>query len=267
MELIDLRSVNAILDHLTYITPTRNLLYVTKSRIFSSGHIIPEHNFEHLSCFLPGLLALGAAMLPDVPQTHMWAARGLAEMCWILYAESPTGLSPDEVIMGLGFGLEGPGAWNDKWAWKTHLERWEQSGAYGDPPGVRLAEPVANMSAFAREYNPATPGYHLRPETVESFYLLWRTTGDIVWRERGWKVCEALLRETRVEGGGFAALRNAHHVNSQKLDSMPRCVLRSLLYVVGALLKVVIPPFVAVGSSQRRKSLFFLGGGSVSFVM
>ncbi|KAH9967535.1 glycoside hydrolase [Russula dissimulans] len=225
-----LRSVNAILDHLTYITPIRKLLYVTGGHVSSNGHITLKHNFEHLTCFLPGLLALGAATLPDVPRTHMWAARGLAETCWVLYGESPTGLSPDDVVMILKFGSGGSGTWPAIWAWAKQLKRWEQSGAHGDPPGVGPAKLITDESAFAREYNPSAPGYYLRPETVESFYLLWRTTGDVVWRERGWKVCEALLKETHVEtGGGFAALYDARHANGRKLDMMPSWFLAETL--------------------------------------
>lgn len=34
----------------------------------------------------------------------------------------------------------------------------------------------------------ASPSYNiLRPETVESFFYLWRVTGDPVYQEWGWK--------------------------------------------------------------------------------
>jgi hypothetical protein len=39
---------------------------------------------------------------------------------------------------------------------------------------------------------------------VEGSYLLWRTTDDVVRRERGWVVFEAILNVARVEGSGFA---------------------------------------------------------------
>ncbi|KAH9987760.1 glycoside hydrolase [Russula compacta] len=218
-----LRSANAILDHLTYITPTRNLLYVTDAHLNSSGVLDPTHIFEHLTCFLPGVLALGAATLPDVPRTHMWAARALAHTCWTLYADSPTGLSPDEVRMSTSpASAMNESHWDGLWA--TQLAQWERSGARGDPPGLWPAEPVNNNinSRDPREYSPTRPGYLLRPETVESFYLLWRTTGDAVWRERGWAVFEALVNATRVEGSGFASIRNVYRVGGSKMDQMPR---------------------------------------------
>src|SRR5258708_19226279 len=99
MEPIDIRSANAILDHLTYISPMRHLLYVTDANVDSDGDFSPSHIFEHLTCFLPGVLALGAATIPDTPSTHMLAAQALAQTCSTLYARPPTRLSPDRAIM------------------------------------------------------------------------------------------------------------------------------------------------------------------------
>ena len=181
-----------------------------------NGTFTPSHKLEHLTCFLPGVLALGAVTLPDVPQRHMWAARGFAQTCWMLYADSPSGLAPDKVSMISSSSTTGPSQ-----LWVTHIEQWERSGGQGDPPGVRSTAPVGG-SDQAREYVPIHTGHYLRPETVESFYLLWRTTGDVVWREHGWEVFEALQRETRVERGGFACLVNAHRVLGPRLDEMPR---------------------------------------------
>ncbi|KAI0247096.1 seven-hairpin glycosidase [Lactifluus subvellereus] len=214
-----LRSVNAILDHLTYLTPTRRLLYVTDAYVAPNGELNPSHTFEHLTCFLPGVLALGAATLHDVPRTHMWAARGLAYTCGTLYADSPTGLSPDEVTMRAE-------ATPADGLWSKHLALWEKSGAHGDPPGVQPPPPPENETL--RDYFPLRPGYILRPETVETFHLLWRTTGDIVWRERGWAVFEAIERHSRVEAG-FASVDNVYLVNGTKRNEMPSWFLAETL--------------------------------------
>jgi len=181
--------------------------------VSGNGIFVPSHTFEHLTCFLPAVLALGAVTLPDVPRRHMWAARALGHTCWILYADSESGLAPDEVVMRSTANAAGS-------PWVEHLERWEKGGEIGDPPGVRPAPPVKGHKA--RDYRPAKPGYLLRPETVESFYYLWRTTGDEVWREHGWEVFEALQRESRVETGGYAVIENVYMTGGPKQDFMPR---------------------------------------------
>ncbi|KAH9012123.1 seven-hairpin glycosidase [Lactarius pseudohatsudake] len=222
-----IRSVDAILDHLTYLTPNRSLLYVTDATVDIQGNFLPSHKLEHLTCFLPATLALGAATLPNVPQRHMWAARALAHTCWVLYADSPSGLAPDVVLMrSPQQGLASPSPFGRPWV--AHLKEWEQSGSHGDPPGVRSPESVRDTDT-APEYAPVANCYLLRPETVESFYLLWRTTGDEMWRERGWEVFEALEREARVEGGGYASVENVHHIGGSKIDSMPSWFLAETL--------------------------------------
>jgi len=60
----------------------------------------------------------------------------------------------------------------------------------------------------------------LRPETVESLYVLYRLTGDQKYREEGWKIFQAFERSTRVENG-YSGITNVdspspHHDNKQQ---------------------------------------------------
>lgn len=53
--------------------------------------------------------------------------------------------------------------------------------------------------------------YLLRPEAIESVFLMYRLTGDDYWREKGWKMFEAITKNTRT------ALANSaiHDVTAQ----------------------------------------------------
>ena len=57
---------------------------------------------------------------------------------------------------------------------------------------------------------------------MESFYLMWRTTGDEVWRERGWAVFQAIEREAKTKSG-YASLLNVEKSPATLKDEMPRC--------------------------------------------
>lgn len=46
--------------------------------------------------------------------------------------------------------------------------------------------------------------YLLRPEAIESVFIMYRLTGDDYWREKGWKMFEAITRYTRTEYGHSA---------------------------------------------------------------
>ncbi|RPD52651.1 seven-hairpin glycosidase [Lentinus tigrinus ALCF2SS1-7] len=201
-----LRDISSVLRNLLYITPNRQLLYVT-----GAYRSAPTHTLEHLSCFLPGLLALGAHTLPLAPRTrqlHQWAAQGLAYTCWITYADSETGLGPDEMAMK-------PGT-----KWLDAVDAWERKGRPGGvPPGLAEVPPVRGQQA-QKDYVEMKTGYLLRPETVESFYLMWRTTGDEAWRERGWAVFQAIEKEARTESG-YASLSSVTSSPAPKKDEMP----------------------------------------------
>ncbi|KAJ7590997.1 glycoside hydrolase [Mycena floridula] len=168
---------------LLYLTPTRNLLY-------------------HLSCFLPGLLALGVHTLdlsPEDEERHRWAAHGLAYSCYIGYADQLSGLGGDVMQM---------------------KHNWKADGRPSSiPPGVKEVEP--EQRDFYRDYSLASNVYLLRPETVESIFILWKTTGDVKWRKRGWAIFEAIEKHAKTELG-YASVTDVRLGNTTLINEMPR---------------------------------------------
>src|SRR5882762_224342 len=65
-------------------------------------------------------------------------------------------------------------------------------------------------------------------QILESFYILWKTTRDVRWRERGWSIFEAIVKETKT-ASGFASIESVDTSPSPKRDEMPRFV-SSLLF-------------------------------------
>ncbi|KAM0728702.1 Mannosyl-oligosaccharide alpha-1,2-mannosidase IA [Formica fusca] len=59
--------------------------------------------------------------------------------------------------------------------------------------------------------------YILRPETFESYFVMWRLTKDPKYREWGWEAVQALEKHCRVPGG-FTGLNNVYIVDSAKDD-------------------------------------------------
>ena len=60
-------------------------------------------------------------------------------------------------------------------------------------------------------------------QTIESLYVLWKTTGDIKWRERGYEVFEAIERHARTPYG-YANVDKVDVVPPPLGDDMPRSV-------------------------------------------
>nr|CAD7462960.1 unnamed protein product [Timema tahoe] len=59
--------------------------------------------------------------------------------------------------------------------------------------------------------------YILRPETFESYFIMWRLTKDPKYREWGWEAVQALERHCRV-AGGYTGLKNVYLEDSPKDD-------------------------------------------------
>ncbi|KAJ5972062.1 Glycoside hydrolase family 47 [Penicillium vulpinum] len=57
-----------------------------------------------------------------------------------------------------------------------------------------------------------SPNYYLRPEAIESVFIMYRLTGDESWRRKGWQMFEAISKYTRTELANAAI----HDVTAQK---------------------------------------------------
>ncbi|XRB17471.1 glycosyl hydrolase family 47 protein [Pseudoscourfieldia marina] len=69
------------------------------------------------------------------------------------------------------------------------------------------------------EVQPFEAKYVLRPETVESLFLLWRMTKDVKYRDWGWNIFQAIEKNCR-HTVGYAGLLDVRLLNPQKDDAM-----------------------------------------------
>lgn len=57
-------------------------------------------------------------------------------------------------------------------------------------------------------------------QTIESYYILWRTTGDPKWRERGWDMFHAIEAHAKVKDT-YASIQNVNKVPPPGMDDLP----------------------------------------------
>ncbi|KAG8903995.1 hypothetical protein FRB99_002407 [Tulasnella sp. 403] len=221
-----IRAVNGIIENLLYLSPTRHLLYVTDIPSAAVGR--PSGKLEHLSCFLPGMIALGAKYLKgepgfdsDMEELWSWAAQGLGETCWVTYADQASGLGPDEVLFQLWPGNPKDGLWI------SHVRDWKVRRDGETPPGVKGGVPLRGASGQT-DYAMKLNAYQLRPETVESLFVLYKTTGDPKWRDRAWEIFEAIRRHCKVENG-YTSVYSLDREEPFKSDAMPSWFLAETL--------------------------------------
>ncbi|KAG8844911.1 hypothetical protein FRB96_002800 [Tulasnella sp. 330] len=229
-----LSSVRGAVDNLLYVSPTRNLLYVTDVTTYNdtlsdTPHTVvtPSHVLEHLACFFSGLLALGAYALEDLGekypawerQIHMDIARGLATTCYLSYADMASGLGADSVRF-------------DRYEtrrWRDVYDEWYTAGAEGTAPGFDVNIPPVYQPE-KRDYFASRSDWLSRPETVESLFILYRITGEPIWRERGYEIFQAIEKWSKGPVG-YASVGNVDRIQNDphRLNEMPSYFLAETL--------------------------------------
>lgn len=62
-------------------------------------------------------------------------------------------------------------------------------------------------------------GYYLRPEVIESYFYLWRLTGESKYRDWAWEAAQAIERHCKVgPGSGYSGITNVYAADSPKND-------------------------------------------------
>eukprot|EP00929_Paragymnodinium_shiwhaense_P118299 TRINITY_DN90237_c0_g1_i1.p1 TRINITY_DN90237_c0_g1~~TRINITY_DN90237_c0_g1_i1.p1 ORF type:complete len:874 (+),score=114.23 TRINITY_DN90237_c0_g1_i1:164-2785(+) len=145
---------------------------------------------DHLSCFVPGMLALGLMTLPpsdfeenDWLNVSLWSmAEGVTKSCMEMWTQTRSGLAPE-------------------------------------------CRNVSPKSPHPFKEVPDTCRHSfLRPETAESLFYLYRFTGDDKYRRWGKQMFEAIAKHAKV-GAGFASVRNVNAAPTEKLDEMQSFVM------------------------------------------
>lgn len=91
-------AMDEMIERLVVYSKPSNMAYVAE---FKSGRLY--HKMDHLACFLPGVLALGAthgAVRGAKASRYMELARNMTGTCYQMYARQKTGLAPEVTVFG-----------------------------------------------------------------------------------------------------------------------------------------------------------------------
>ena len=204
------KSVAAMKKHIFYRPQTKAELDIlipgdlNAAGKSSSGKLETEPRAQHLGCFAGGMVGLAsrAFSLPD----DLDIARKLVEGCLWAYEDSPSGIMP-EVFHTMKCPAQGACKWDE--------EKW--LAAMADDVNKRYAK-----SRFAPGMTRVDDKrYILRPEAIESVFILYRLTGDRALMDRAWSMFEAIVRYTKTNVA-HAALKDvtAEDPRKTQMDSM-----------------------------------------------
>ncbi|KAL0075451.1 glycoside hydrolase [Phycomyces blakesleeanus] len=182
-------AVDGIQKNLLARSYPNHLLYIGELLNGKPGNIHPK--MDHLVCFMGGSYALGATegvALADLPpltgrnKRDLETGREITQTCYEMYSMTATGLASEIVYF------------NDD-------ENTEPNGA--------------DMAIHFQDRHNL-----LRPEALESIFLMWRLTGEEKYREWGWKIFEAFEEHAKLPMGGYAALKDVTKVPATKENRM-----------------------------------------------
>ncbi|XAR72463.1 Mannosyl-oligosaccharide 1,2-alpha-mannosidase [Bertholletia excelsa] len=178
------------------------LVFVGELPYGANGAFSPK--MDHLVCFLPGTLALGATkgvtkekavkanLLSTEDLENLKLAEELAKTCYEMYAVTSTGLASEIAY----FNIEGD----------------SEGGSDGGNKSSKYVHDI--IIKYADRHN------LLRPETVESLFMLYRITEDPKYREWGWEIFKAFESHTKVDSGGYTSLDDVTVIPPRRRDKM-----------------------------------------------
>src|SRR5690242_12775354 len=140
---------------------------------------------QHLVCFAGGMFALGGRLFEN--NTHIDVGRKIAEGCAWTYKNAPNGIMPEVFSM-------------------TACPTFSECEFNAEP----------NSSPFSEV---GDGRYVLRPEAIESIFVMYRTTGDSKYQDIAWDMFQAINNHTRTDFAN-AAIGNVMETPVQRYDSM-----------------------------------------------
>ncbi|KAH6657360.1 family 47 glycosyl hydrolase [Truncatella angustata] len=149
---------------------------------------------QHLSCFVGGMYGLGGKLF-NIPE-HVTIGEKIAKGCAWVYDSFPTGVMPEIYNLFPCPSLE-PCAWDE--------DAWTADGDSSLKRGFK---------------NARDPRYLLRPEAIESIFLMYRMTGKEEYQEMAWRMFQSIKKSTETDLA-FSAISDVTVSGAtQKLDSM-----------------------------------------------
>ena len=177
----------------------KDILIPGNARYDEAAHAIRlDPQMQHLGCFAGGMVALAAKSFDredDLP-----VARRLVDGCIWAYDSQVTGIMP-EISQLLPCEDPSNCTWDEaKWHDALLSRRPETEEDVKVLSKAQRAHLIIEQERLQPGYTALGDfSYMLRPEAIESVFLLYRITGDRKLQDAAWRMFEAIERNTRTE--------------------------------------------------------------------
>lgn len=177
---------------------------------------------QHLTCFAGGMVGIAAKIFDRSSELDL--AVQLTDGCVWAYGATVTGIMPEIFSFipcgGVQDSQTGPECKYSEVRWRTAVrDQYLGANSGKDPMGTEVDRMISGQGL--------TPGilalhdkkYILRPEAIESVFIMYRLTGDSAWMDKAWTMFNNIERLTRTKIGA-ASLRDVSREEPGQVDSM-----------------------------------------------
>ena len=176
---------------------------------------------QHLGCYTGGMVAIGAKIFDKTE--HLNTARKLVDGCIWAYDNMPSGIMPEQFFM-VPCEMNSDCQWDEnKWE-AAVLERAKGKEAAGEETrsDAQLLNYTIHEGKTPKGFTEIWDArYLLRPEAIESVFVLYRLTGDADLPDSAWRMFTNIERNTRTEFGNavISDVRIEKSVKHNKMES------------------------------------------------
>ncbi|KKY29258.1 putative class i alpha-mannosidase [Phaeomoniella chlamydospora] len=198
-------AIEAAKNHLFFrpLVPTEKpLLFSGTAKAILDGPPVLDPQGQHLTCFAGGMVALGAKAFDR--REDLEIARQLTEACMWAYESLPSGLMPEVFhTLPCQTGVSKPEdptqcVWNiEKWH-KGITDKFAETDAkVAEPPSAETYVKGKGLPPGFIDVDDAR--YILRPEAMESLFILYRLTGEQSFADSAWKMFSSIVNATETD--------------------------------------------------------------------
>ncbi|KAL4919920.1 glycoside hydrolase [Aspergillus aurantiobrunneus] len=170
---------------------------------------------EHLKCYLGGTVGIGAKVFDRSEELSI--ARKLTDGCIWAYDIMPTGIMPEVLYLS-------PCEDANNCPWDE--QQWYRDVRSRPPEHANIAKTEAaakalieNLGLYPGVSEIADARYMLRPEAIESVFIMYRITGDKKYQDAAWRMFKSIEKVTRTKYA-HAAIKNVQKAKPVQLDYM-----------------------------------------------
>ncbi|KAF2122501.1 class I alpha-mannosidase-like protein [Lophiotrema nucula] len=206
------KSMTAAIKHTLYrpMTPDNADILMAGFARVQDSEVKLDPEMQHLACYAGGMFALGGKLF-DITE-HVKVGRKITDACVWAYKASPAGIMP-EVSHLYKCPSNLNCTWNEE-AWKEQIKARAGVGKEKAPE-----QNIANLRLPEGFTSIEDRRYILRPEAIESVFIMYRITGEQSWQAAAWDMFTAIQQSTSTDLGN-AALIDVSTKDPPKMDSM-----------------------------------------------